>query len=247
MFCNQCGQENSAGSSFCARCGQPLSPAAAVSPEAGTAPPAPGTPPADAKTDGKAVASLILGVLSLTIFSVLAGIPAVILGHVSRSNIKKSMGKLKGEGMALAGLILGYISFAAIPFILIIAAIAIPNLLRARISANEAGAVRSLRDVNQAVVTYVSDKQAFPAELSELGPAGAQLIRQEVASGQHAGYRFSYFAVDTDQDQVADGYFVSARPITPGSTGVRTFCTDQTGIIRSAPRGQDCTTESEPL
>lgn len=247
MFCNQCGQENSAGSQFCARCGQPLSHLASASSEVGAPPPVPGSPAPDAKTDGKAVGSLILGILSLTIFSVLAGIPAVILGHISRSNIKKSMGKLKGEGMALAGLILGYISFAAIPFILIIAAIAIPNLLRARISANEAGAVRALRDVNQAAVTYVADKKAFPGELSELGPSGAQLIRQEIADGQHQGYRFAYYAVDENQDQVADGYFVSAHPLTPGTTGVRTFCTDQTGVIRSAPSGQECTTESEPL
>ena len=43
------------------------------------------------------------------------------------------------------GLIMGYISAAAIPLILIIAAIAIPNLLRARISANEAAAASTVR------------------------------------------------------------------------------------------------------
>lgn len=247
MFCGHCGQENSASSQFCGRCGQPLAGVSASPTEPAAPPPLPGAGAPDAKTDGKAVASLILGILSLTIFSVLAGIPAVILGHVSRSNIKKSMGKLKGEGMALAGLILGYISFAAIPLILIIAAIAIPNLLRARISANEAEAIRSLRNLNAAAVSYVADKKAYPSELTDMGPSGAQLISQELADGQRAGYRFSYFAVDADQDQVADGYFVAAEPVTPGSTGVRSFCSDQTGIIRFAPRGQSCSSESDAL
>jgi type IV pilus assembly protein PilA len=40
-----------------------------------------------------------------------------------------------------------------IPLILIIAAIAIPNLLRARMAANESSAVYSLRTINTAQVT----------------------------------------------------------------------------------------------
>jgi hypothetical protein len=72
--------------------------------------------------DGKAIASLVFGVLSLaafvmfagtptagTRFGVLVGIPAILVGHVSRSQIKKNQGKPKGKGMALAGLILGYL------------------------------------------------------------------------------------------------------------------------------------------
>ncbi|HEY2172159.1 MAG TPA: DUF4190 domain-containing protein, partial [Candidatus Angelobacter sp.] len=40
-------------------------------------------PPSDQQTDGKATASLIFGILSLLCFSILAGIPATILGHMS--------------------------------------------------------------------------------------------------------------------------------------------------------------------
>jgi len=80
--------------------------------------------PPNARTDGKAVASLILGILSVTVLSILAGIPAIILGHMSRASIRKSMGELKGSGMALAGLITGYISVAmTIVLLYIIAAI----------------------------------------------------------------------------------------------------------------------------
>src|SRR5437016_838499 len=131
--CSKCGQQITEGSSFCNYCGEQLV--------------RPAVQPArvEPSTDGKAIGSLICGILSVTILSLLAGIPAIILGHLSRSGIKKSMGRLKGEGMALAGLIMGYVSLAIIPFILIIAAIAIPSLLRARQAANESAAVASLR------------------------------------------------------------------------------------------------------
>src|SRR4029077_275930 len=55
-------------------------------------------PPSVQQTDGKATASLILGILSLLCLSVLAGIPAIILGHMSKANIRRSMGRLKGDG-----------------------------------------------------------------------------------------------------------------------------------------------------
>ena len=89
----------------------------------------------------------------MVMFSIFAGIPAVILGHKSRGRIKRSMGALTGDGIALAGLIMGYLSFLAIPFILIIAAIAIPNLLRARIAANEASAIGSVKTITVAQVS----------------------------------------------------------------------------------------------
>ena len=70
-----------------------------------------------------------------------------------------------GDGMAIAGLVLGYIGFAAIPFILIIAAIAIPNLLRARMAANEASAVGSLRTIEHRSHLVLGDvSQRIPAE-----------------------------------------------------------------------------------
>ena len=43
-----------------------------------------------------------------------------------------------------------------VAIILIIAAIAIPNLLRARMAANEASAVGSIRTINTSAVTYSS-------------------------------------------------------------------------------------------
>src|SRR2546430_10528900 len=62
-----------------------------------------------------------------------------------------------------------------VAIILIIAAIAIPNLLRARIAANEASAVSSLRTINTAEVTYSTTYPTvgYAATLAILGPANA--------------------------------------------------------------------------
>ena len=252
MFCIRCGHENPAEANVCINCGQPLTAQAARFP--GEAPSA-AAPAGEARTDGKATASLVLGLLSL-VCGLLAGIPAVILGHISLSNIRKSGGRLKGEGIALAGLIMGYISLVAIPFLLIIAAIAIPNLLRSRIAANEASAVGSIRTINTSEITYAaSNPQAgFSADLEKLGgsipcnasPTTACLIDPPLASGQRSGYRFTYEAQDTNGDQVLDAYFVQAVPVEPGTTGQRSFCSDESGVIRfSSP--EPCTKDSPPL
>lgn len=263
MYCTTCGQQNPETSRFCNNCGQALTPMASGSSGGFAPPPPPTASPAiptdpNASTDGKAVASLILGILSMTIMSIFAGIPAVILGHMSRANIKRSMGRLKGEGLALAGLIMGYISFLAIPFILIIAAIAIPNLLRSRMAANEASAVGSLRTINVSEVTYASTyDKGFSPDLQSLAgsncssgtpdSAHACLIEPVLGSGQKYGYRFSYRSSDADGDGKAEQYFVTADPVSPGSSGRSTFCSTEDGIVRKESNGGECTPESPPI
>src|ERR1700691_160788 len=150
MFCPRCGTQNTDKAIDCAGWGDSLaagtvSGAAASIPSTAAAQPVIGNPP----TSGKAIASLVCGIFGFFLVS----IAAVILGHLAHSEIRKSAGRLGGAGIATAGLVLGYLGIAVIPFILIIAAIAIPNLLRARIAANEASAVGSLRTYNTAMVT----------------------------------------------------------------------------------------------
>jgi len=68
----------------------------------------------------------VLGICGF-LFPFLLSIAAIILGHLSLSEIKKSAGRVTGQGLAIAGLVLGYLGIVTIPVILIIAAIAIPN------------------------------------------------------------------------------------------------------------------------
>lgn len=251
MFCTKCGQPNSDEAVFCLHCGNSLTSTTATQSASASAggtaagfapaayPPMPGTyvPAPDAKTDGKAVASLVCGIL-IFLFGILTGIPAVILGHISRSKIKKSMGHLKGEGMALAGLILGYMSVALIPFVLIIAAIAIPNLLRARTAANEASAVASVRTISVAAISYQMENKVYPSDLPQFGQAG--LVDSVLANGQKSGYRFTYTSS-------GDHFFVVATPMSVGSTGTRNFCSSEEGVIRYTGTNEKCTVDSPVL
>jgi hypothetical protein len=71
----------------------------------------PGSP-----TNTLAVISLIAGVLSWVLFPFIAGVVAVITGHMARSEIRNSYGQQSGDGLALAGLILGYLHLATFCF-----------------------------------------------------------------------------------------------------------------------------------
>jgi hypothetical protein len=65
------------------------------------------------KTNGFAVGSLVCGIV-MPFF----GVPAIILGHMARGQIRKS-GE-RGDGMAVAGLIIGYLSLSVWVLIILI-------------------------------------------------------------------------------------------------------------------------------
>lgn len=126
----------------------------------------------------------------------------------------------------------------AVAIILIIAAIAIPNLLRSKVSANEASAVGSVRTILGAANTYSSTYNiGYPSTLAKLCPAkpatsaAADLIDSVLCAGAKSGYSFTYVA-----GPVAGGtiptYTLKADPLSAGQTGQRHFFADQSGVIR---------------
>ena len=122
MNCPKCNAGNADNAKFCSSCGAPLTADASVP-----------------KNNGFAIASVVLGAVGILLSWFTLAIPsilAVIFGHIARSQIKASGGRLAGAGMALGGLIMGYVIVALVP-IGIIAAIAIPQyadyVTRARI------------------------------------------------------------------------------------------------------------------
>jgi hypothetical protein len=65
-------------------------------------------PPPLAQTSSLAIVSLVAGIMTWSICPGLAGIVAIITGHIAKGQIKDGQGRLTGDGLATAGLILGY-------------------------------------------------------------------------------------------------------------------------------------------
>jgi len=141
-----------------------------------------------------------------------------------------------------------------VAIILIIAAIAIPNLIRSKMSANEASAIASMRTINTSCVEYSTTYNVgFPASLANLGPAAtassasADLIDSALASTVKSGYVFTYTAGTADSSGTINAYTLTAAPSVPGATGTRTFFTDQTNVIRQDSSGSGATANSTPI
>jgi hypothetical protein len=209
---------------------------------------APAVPGAPVETSGKAILSLVCGLL---FFIPLAFVAAIVFGHLGLSEIRKSAGRLKGEGLAMAGLVLGYVWIAGIPVILIIAAIAIPNLLRARMAANESSAVAGVRMLIVAENTYNETHHdgGYTCSLADL--ANDRLIDSTLALGQKNGYGFELLNCGplTSGGGINLKFQVVAHPLTPNATGVRAFCSDESAVIKvdSGGSAQSCLENGAPL
>ncbi len=128
-----------------------------------------------------------------------------------------------------------------VAIIMIIAAIALPNLIVARMSANEASAVQSLRTIQTAETEYATTyaNLGFSATLAALGgnsssscvasPSQACLIDNQLASGTKSGYIITWTG---DGLTPSVSYNLNADPIVRGGSGRRSFFTNQPGVIR---------------
>jgi prepilin-type N-terminal cleavage/methylation domain-containing protein len=130
-----------------------------------------------------------------------------------------------------------------VAIIMVIVAMALPRITNIRMSANETSAAVSLRTLNTACVTYQTLYGSYPPSLSSLGPGTAQnassadVIDANLASGSKDGYHFAYSAGSKDSNGRVNSYSILAEPITPGTTGMRSFYGDQSGTIRASSAG----------
>jgi type IV pilus assembly protein PilA len=129
----------------------------------------------------------------------------------------------KARGFSLIELLI------VVAIILIIAAIAIPNFLRAKMAANEAAAVSSIHAINTAEIAYSSayPTVGFSALLTDLGPAGAAYIDNQLASGTKSGYVYTYAPAGTVPNAT---YTLNADPLTRGVTGQRSFFSNEVAV-----------------
>ena len=133
-----------------------------------------------------------------------------------------------------------------IAIILIIVTVALPKLNKARMYAQETAALKAIQTLNTAQVQYNSQFGRFAQSLTELGPpasgtdnaSAANLITADLAAGEKQGYRFTLAGTPA-------GYAITAVPVSFGSTGSRTFYSDQTLTLHEN-YGQEPATVNSP-
>lgn len=141
-----------------------------------------------------------------------------------------------------------------VAIILIIAAIAIPNMLRARMAANQAAAVSNIRTITSAAIVYSSTyNDGLPPSLIALGGLGAAncngaiLLDDTLTTPPYhkSGYAFDYQPqgapiTNPPPSCAAAGFnefLTTAVPFVIGSTGQTSYCSNEPGVIRLDPSG----------
>jgi type IV pilus assembly protein PilA len=149
----------------------------------------------------------------------------------------------KQQGFSLIELLI------VVAIILIIAAIAIPNLMRAKMSANDASAAESLRSINTGEIAYIG---AYPlvgfTSLAALGGAspctpvstGACLVDNYLATSGGGlgkrGYNVAAAGSASGGSTFNNQYFSTGTPVS-SSTGTRAYCSVEDTVLRLQPTG----------
>ncbi len=133
-----------------------------------------------------------------------------------------------------------------ISVLLVIITLVVPALEHEGRRADETEAISSLKTLNQMEGQYAEAYPAagFACSLSKLGgnpklglpnADAAQLVPDDLARGNKAGYSFAFASCNER------GYEIVATP--SGKTGHRTFCIDQSVSLRVNPNGGNACTE----
>lgn len=128
-----------------------------------------------------------------------------------------------------------------VAIIAIIAAIAIPNLLRARLAANESSAIGALRTISSGQHLFQGSATS-DADVDGIGEYGTMalltnatpaFIDETLGSGQKSGYSFQVMLIgNANSDEIL--WAATAFPINKGNTGNRTFYIDESGVLRGS-------------
>jgi type IV pilus assembly protein PilA len=136
-----------------------------------------------------------------------------------------------------------------VALIIIIAAIAIPSMTTAKINADEASAVASVRAINTAEVSYMAAFGGYAESLANLGgaepcaksSATACLLDQSLAGGVKSGYNFAAVG-SSPANGMSTSFVVGAAPVVFDRTGKRLFCSTDKNVIRVDLNAEGSTT-----
>jgi type IV pilus assembly protein PilA len=135
-----------------------------------------------------------------------------------------------------------------IAIILIIVTVALPKLNNATRFAHEAAAIKAIQTIHTVQVQFNSQYGRYAASLTELGPpasgaptaSAADLIDSALSQGEKSGYKFTLTPTQ-------GGYIINASPVTYGSSGTRTFYSDQSMVIRENYGPEPATASSKEM
>jgi len=148
-----------------------------------------------------------------------------------------------------------------VAIILIIAAIAIPNLMRARMAANQASGLSNLRTITSAAITYWSTyNNGYPPDLPTLGGAGLATCNAAVLLDdtltippfRKSGYQLDYQpqGAPIPNPPAACGtagfnaYLTTSIPVVVGQTGQTSYCSNEPGVIHYDVTGAKAATQA---
>jgi hypothetical protein len=128
-------------------------------------------------------------------------------------------------------------------FVIIFVGVSLPGMYRDRKLANESSAVGSVRTLETALDHYQASypKIGYPKRLADLGgpqswrpgPNAAGFVDETLACAQptcsKSGYSFEY--KPSAKGGATNGYEISARPLAYNHSGVRSFFSEQDGVI----------------
>ncbi len=191
----------------------------------------------------------------LLFFGILAGLQAALLAKAKTTYEAQWLDEGRQKWLAWNA---ASAAFALLAVALTLA-VTVPDMIRSRMATSEASPVGSLKAIHSAAEGYAATYyNEFPPSLRTLGPPQpgmkascqfADLIDSVLADGTKSGYGFEYkpgLAVKQAAAGCppgADSFTVSARPITYGTTGQRSFFMDKTGIIHATTQDRAATKE----
>jgi len=191
--------------------------------------------------------------LSLVAFILPFGIAAVVMGHMSRSQIRNSQGRERGMGVAFTALIFSYLQFVVV-MIIFLALIPVWNEMTRALNSrpylraallqriengdpyhpSKAALEQSNKDLMDALHlirarenSYHARADSYVCSLSQL-TADDQELKMHV---DHAYGRIRLFCRYTPPDSNPHGYVVTA--FHNGISDSRIYCLDQTEVIRA--------------
>jgi hypothetical protein len=124
------------------------------------------------------------------------------------------------------------------------------------VAKNEATAVGSLRKITALESQYAAahPDAGFACQLPLVRPtegkiSGEYNATEALLAGEWSGYKFAVTGCVAQANGIATHYQVIAVPAKPGSSGIRAFCTDQSGKIFYDPdaSASKCLASRQPL